>query len=396
MEPPPTTLRHHPNIMDFAGVALGGVTEYAPFACTCFGLAEPPRIHKPSAPSSLTEHALGTNTPEDIVGYITGETSLEHMERHKTVMLSYPIATSEKQRATFKFKHGQYCDHSTAFLTGCQFGASKSPSFVAEALFIDLTPGQVAAVVMQGVIKRGTWTSKEIRKKAVLGKVDKLPIEKFDELVALVAPDLSNLECVAVLRPEGAFPELLPIKIELKFLNIPFKWVSLTDLSYGSFALMLHRLERYSRCGHIPRSKRPPNVRYMHLADGTLLDTTHRARYIFTTSKDNQITATLRFGSKSIRYTENVEYEKIVIRGLTPRPKGDARIKVIIQRDTINFGGGQVVRIQDLGSNLDMRLSLREKPRDGIEEMGGDSVESPVQYAKPVYGIDGVIGELPE
>jgi hypothetical protein len=318
------------------------------------------------------------------------------MKRHKTAMLSYPIATSEEQRAAFKSKHGRYYDHCTAFLTGCQFGVSKSQSVVAEALFIDLTPGQVAAVVMQGVIKQGTWTSKEVREKAVFGKVDNLSIEKFDELVALVAPNLSNLECVAVLRPEGAFPDLLPIKIELKFVNIPFKWVSLADLSYGSSALIIHRLDRKSRCNTISRSRRLPNVRYMHLVDGTLLDITQRARYIFTTSKDNQITATLRLGTKSVRYTENVEYEEIVIRGLNPRPKGDARIKMIIQRDTINFGGGQVVTIQDLGSNFDVRLSLREKPRDGIEEIGGDSVDTPVQYAQPAYGIDGVIGELPE
>jgi hypothetical protein len=405
MDPPPT---HRPvtRIMDIhAGIALGGVTEDTPFACTCFDLAEPPRIHKPSISSPPTEHALSISTPEDTVGYIPGETNLEHMKRHKTFALSYPIVTSEEQqRATSKVVNGYngYCsNHCEAFLAGCQFGISESRGVV-EALFIDLTPSRVTAVVMQGVINKSKWTSEKVRETAVLGKVDKLSIENFDELISLVAPNLSILECVAVLRPEGAFPEPLPIKIELKFVNIPFKWLSLSDLTHGS-AMMLWRImaPQYTRCGRIV--KRTQNVHYVHLADGTLLDITQhdrhtsiKGRYIFTTSKDNQITATLQLGTKINQYGDCVEYEGIVIRGLEPRPKGNLRIKVMIEPDTVNIGGGKVAIIRDLDSNLDVRLSLREKTRDGIEEISDASVGTPVQYARPIYGIDGVIGELPE
>jgi hypothetical protein len=90
-----------------------------------------------------TEHALRTSTPEDIVGYIPGKTNLEHMKRHKTFALSYPIATSEEQqRATTKVVNaynGYYSNRCEALLAGCQFGISESRGVV-EALFIDLTP----------------------------------------------------------------------------------------------------------------------------------------------------------------------------------------------------------------------------------------------------------------
>jgi hypothetical protein len=256
---------------------------------------------------------------------------------------------------------------------------------------------------MQGVIDACRWIPKSVREKTVWGQVDTLTVEKFDELVTLVAPNLSTLECVAVLRPEGAFPELLPIKIELKFVNIPFKWVSLSDLSYGCAMLLYRRLGLEWRNPYRPGFKRSPDIYYVQLADGTFLDITQhdrpapiRTRCIFTNSKDNQITATLRFGTKSVRHKESAQYEEIVIRGLAPRPKGDARIKVIIERDTVTIGGGKVAIIQELDSKLDMRLSLIERPRDRIEEIGGTSVGTLVRYARPVYGIDGVIGELPE
>jgi hypothetical protein len=385
-----------------AGIALGSITEDVPFVCTRFDGVEPLRVHKPFIPYLPTKHALHSSNPEDIMSSIPRETNLEHMKHLRTFALSYPIATSDVQRATFEVVNRDCHDHCTAFLSACQFGVGNSQHIV-ESLFIDLTPGQVAAMVVQGVVDAGNWTPKDVREKAVLGKVDTMTVEKFDELVALVAPDLSILECVAVLRPEGAFPELLPIKLELKFVNIPFKLVSLADLSYGSAMLLYRRLGLESRRPYRRGFRRSPDIHYVELADGTFLDITKhdrpmpiKTRYIFTTSKDNQVTATVRFGTKSVRYKGSVEYEEFVIRGLEPRPKGDARISVILEHDTINIGGGQVVTIRDLGSNLDVSLLLREKQRNGIEEIGGTSVDAPVQYAQLAYRIDGVIGELPE
>jgi hypothetical protein len=231
--PPPS---RHLNIISrmtiHAGIALGSIAENAPFICTQFEGTDPSfRSYKSFIPSPPTEHRLHGSNPGEILGSISGRTDLKHMTHPRTLALSYPITTTEAQCAALKVVNQDSHDHCTAFLSACQFGIGNSQGVV-EVLFIDLTPGQVAAVVMQGVIHESNWTSKNVGGKVVLGEVDRLSIEKFDELVTPIAPNPSTLECVAVLRPEGVFPELLSITVELKFINIPFRWVSLADLSW--------------------------------------------------------------------------------------------------------------------------------------------------------------------
>jgi hypothetical protein len=376
-----------------AGIALGSITEDSPFACTRFEGAHHNNLwdFKPFIPSPPTEHKLHCSTPEDIVSSILTENCLEYVADQKTFTWSYPIATTGAQRVDLEAALGKDShNHCAAFLSACNFGALNSEGVV-EVLFIDLTPGQVAAMVMRGTIYGGKWTSKEPGKKIVLGEIQKLSIEKFDELVTLVAPNLPILQSVTVLRPEGAFPELLSIKFELKFINIPFKWVSLADLSYGSAMLLYRRLglecEPFGCGGNFSC----PDVYCVQLADGKFInisiydiDVRDRTWHIFTTSKDNQVTATLRlFGF----YTA---YDGVVVKGLTPGPKGTARIKVTFEYDGAN--SQSVVTIQDLGSNLNVRLPLRGEPWKETEEF--EDIFARVQDAQ--FGIDGVIGELPE
>jgi hypothetical protein len=286
----------------------------------------------------------------------------------KTFTSSYPIATTEARRVAFEAADKDFHDHCDAFLSFCSFGDINSQD-ITEILFIDLTPSQVAAMVTRGTIYGGQWTSKEPGKKIVLGEIDKLSIEKFDELVALVAPNLPTLQCVAVLRPDGAFPELLSIKVELKFINIPFKWVSLSDLSYGSAMLLYRRLGlEFTRfcCGGCVSS---PAGCCIQLADGNLVDispdslhTSGKVWNFFTTSNENQVTVTLRFSGW---YTI---YDEIVVKGLTPGPKGGARIRVMIEH--VNVTREMMATIQELGSNLNTKLTLRGRPRDQVEGVG--------------------------
>jgi hypothetical protein len=378
-----------------AGIALGSITEGAPLVCTRFEGADHNNrwSYKPFIPSPPTEHRLHGSNCGDIVNSISTETCLEYVADPKAFTWSYPIATTEAQRVAFEAADEHSHDHCTAFLSACSFGALNSQDVV-EVLFIDLTPGQVAAMVMRGAnYYGGQWTSKKPGKKIVLGEIEKLSIEKFDELVALVAPNLPTLQCVAVLRPEGAFPELLSIKVELKFINIPFKWVSLADLSCGSAMLLYHRLGLdYLEMPLFPGGySLYPDVYYVTLADGRLInisphnvDLGYRFWLFFTTSKDNQITATLRL------FGRNTVYDDLTIKGLAPGPKGSTRIKVTTEYDQVN--GGSVTTVQGLGSNLNVRLPLRGEPRNETE--GSDDIFTRVQYVQ--FGIDGVIGELPE
>jgi hypothetical protein len=252
------------------------------------------------------------------VNFILGEAKLEL----RTFALSYPIAATEAQSAVFKDANKGSHNHCTAILSACQFGINTQS--VVEVLFIDLTPGQVTAMVMQGVIDQGKWSCEKEGAKVVLGNVDQMSAQKLDELVTLVAPNLSTVQCVAILRPEGAFPELLSIKVELNFVNIPVRWVYLADLSYGSAMRLHHQLgpKRWSviSCGG-PYTPQPSW--YVQLAGGNFVEVVPAIKYksgqilhFFTTSKNNQVTATVRLAIRGFIY------DGLVIEGLTPNSKG--------------------------------------------------------------------------
>jgi hypothetical protein len=395
-----TSPTHHLNTFAsmniHAGIALGSIKEDSHFACTRFEGADRNNFwpFKSFTPSPPTEHTLHCSTPEDIVNSISRELDLEYMVDQKSFTWSYPIATTAAQRVAFDAADKNSHNHCDAFLSACHFG-DRNRQDSAEVLFIDLTPGQVAVMVMRGVIHSGQWTSKEPGKTVSLGELDGMSIEKFEEIVALVAPNLSILRCVAILRPEGAFPELLSIKVELKFINIPVQWLSLADLSYGSAMLLYRQLGlkfRSFRCGGCFSS---PNPCYIQLADGNLVNiapddlyTHSKVWNFFTTSKDEQVTATLRFS----RW--DTTYDELVVEGLTPGPKGGSRIRVMVEHD--NVTGEPVATIQELGSNLNAKLTLRVRPKDENE---GSVYRYPLVGARISYaqfGIDGVIGELPE
>ncbi|PVF98580.1 hypothetical protein CPB86DRAFT_797211 [Serendipita vermifera] len=372
----------------YAGIAVGRVAENAPFCCTRFTGSERRYLFDFAVtfnPSPPTEHMLSSDVPEEIVDSILTKANLRTVARKKAFTLSYPITTPQAHQVAFEVADQHAHDHCTAFLSACEFGVVSSEGVV-EMMFIDLTPGQVAAVVMQGVINEGRWISKKVRKKVTLGSVDKLSIQKVvDEIITPLAPDWSNLQCVGILRPEGAFPELLPIKMELQFINIPVRWLSLADLSYGSAMLLYRRVGLSFRSHFLCGTRRYNPPWYVELADGRLVNMLAYGytRYFFTTSKDYQATATLRLSRGDILYDE------VVIEGLIPKLKGVPRIKVTI--DT-GFAGQTTVTVQEWSSNLEVNLALTGGTY--IEATGNKWIRRyPI---KPVFGVDGVVGELPE
>ncbi|PVF90779.1 hypothetical protein CPB86DRAFT_821115 [Serendipita vermifera] len=97
----------------------------------------------------------------------------------------------------------------------------------------------------------------------------------------------------------------------------------------------------------------------------------------------DQATATLRLARGNILYNE------VVIEGLAPMLKGVPRIKVTVDA---GFAGQTTVTVQEWSSNLEVNLALTE--RTDIEITGNE--ETGRRPTKPVFGVDGVIGELPE
>ncbi|PVF98581.1 hypothetical protein CPB86DRAFT_784617 [Serendipita vermifera] len=101
----------------YAGIALGRITENAPFCCTRFKGSEDNNsflLVGPFDPSPATEHTLISDVPEEIVSSIP---DLETAARKMAFTLSYPITTSKAHRKAFEAMD-RYChDHCTAFLS---------------------------------------------------------------------------------------------------------------------------------------------------------------------------------------------------------------------------------------------------------------------------------------
>ncbi|PVF98582.1 hypothetical protein CPB86DRAFT_825625 [Serendipita vermifera] len=329
-------------------IALGSIVEGASFFCTRFEGVK--HSQQPFLSSPPTEHRLSGHQPAEIQGFISNEINMEPVPGRELFTFSYPIATSQEQHEAFLTVKESSHDHCKAFLSGCTFDTMQSE---------DLTPGQIGAMVVEGTIEDQRWKYKERRRMVILGDVAELSIrDVVDKLIAPIVPTLSALQCVGILRPEGAFPELPSIPLELCLNNIPVKWLSLADLSYGSASMLYHQqLFNYTK----------KHRRVSMLFNGSLVDLLlfkfREVRYFLTTSKDNQASATLGF------FKDAALSDEVVLRGLSLGLKGTARIKLTIEYSITT--PEWVVIIEELGSTAKTR-------------------------AMPVFGIDGVIGALPE
>jgi hypothetical protein len=150
LTPPLSPLNIVASMSIHAGIALGNIAQDSTFTCTRFEGAGHNNFwdFRPFIPSPPTEHTLHSSIPEDIMDSISREIDLEYVADQKTFTSSYPIATTEARRGAFEAADKDSHDHCDAFLSFCSFGDINSQD-IAEILFIDLTPGQVAAMVMR-------------------------------------------------------------------------------------------------------------------------------------------------------------------------------------------------------------------------------------------------------
>jgi hypothetical protein len=375
-----------------AGIALERIEEGASFYCTRFKSRSLCSIFLASLP---TEHKLSGHDPTKVGDLIRIQAGLGPSPRRlKLLAISYPITTSQEQRDVFQKAQESSHDHCTTFLDCCTFSSNKSEDVV-RALFIDLTPGQVAAMSVEGTIEYRRWKSMDGgEKKVVLGDVERLStLDIVDKLITPIIPELSALYCVGILRPEGAFPQLDITSLELRLGNIPVKWITLADLSYASAAMLWRQSMR-------PFPKQPDrNINSqdplcLQLVDGSLVDLIssgivsypgkRESPYFVTTSKADQVTATLRF------FRGPFPCGKVTIDGLSPGPKGAACIKFVVGFDHQIFK--TVVNVQVMGFNVERRIELKELSYDLKQKLPHE----PDKFVQPEFGIDGIIGAVPE
>jgi hypothetical protein len=179
------------------GIALSRIADQAPFFCT-----------KVSCSTSFgtdfespTEHLLEGHTLTEIIQTITNSFS-SNDRPIEVIAISCPIALSREQYEVLHRAYKHTHDHCAAFLKGCRFNV-KGMIDIAECLFLDLTPGQVAAKLVRGKINYGLWQLDDERTVAltVLGTVDELSTDDVvNKLVLPTVCSLDTIRCIGILQ----------------------------------------------------------------------------------------------------------------------------------------------------------------------------------------------------
>jgi hypothetical protein len=378
-----------------AGIALSRVADNAPFVVTRVdGAPHPATVADP------VEHKLeGLSVPEMMstferaVGFTT--TSIDN-----GFAITYPLMLPEEQRKPLedanRFKtFGHF--HAFANYYAQHHSSTTKQERDLQVLFIDLTPGQVAAKMSIGSFHSTNWyySGGSQGKEIALGNVDYMTTQ--DVVNKLINPTIGKsgtLNCIGILRPEGAFPDVSSSDLEAKFPDTLIKWVSLADLSHGIAMVMHSQLTTHDiQWTHATLISIPLGLILANGQTVTLIPAKHflpaGAKVLVTNSKDDQTTATLRFKKGLIPCGE------VVVQGLTPQPKGTARLRVIIDCDD---NGQPSVTVEESGAALRTagrleNLVTNHKSED-IDEY--NNAERSLKQILPVFGQDGVIGELPE
>jgi hypothetical protein len=365
-----------------AGIALSCIAAEPPFFCTTVKCSTP--YH--STFRTPTKHLSKGNTIINLL-------SSNGRPMDGVIAISYPIALCHKQYKNPYQNYDFTYDHCTAFLKGCWFNV-KEKIDTAQCLFLDLTPGQVAAKLVLGKINNGIWQdSGKDAVLTVLGKADELSVE--DVINKLVLPTVSNLDavqCIGILRPEKSFPNISSWDLSFHFPDIPLMWLSVAELSYGSARIAEHYTPVSKGVEYEDGVSTTATSLCIKLADGQLvtllpIGSTHPATGIFylTTSKDDQTTATLQFCK------DNTPCGGVMLEGLAPNSRGAVRIKVVVLFDCSRK---VTVTVQEPGSLKSTKTFLgymRTRfsfPSDPVRSFQGSK--------SPSFGIDGIIGELPE
>jgi hypothetical protein len=371
------------------GIALSRIADQAPFFCTKVSCS----TFFGTDFESPTEHLLEGHTLTGIIQTITNSFS-SNDGPIEVIAISCPIALPREQyevlHQAYKYTH----DHCMAFLKGCRFNV-KGMIDIAECLFLDLTPGQVAAKLVRGKINYGRWQLEDERTVAltVLGTVDELSTD--DVVNKLVLPTVSSLDairCIGILQPENSFPNISSWDLRFHFPDIPLLWLSVADLSHGSACVAEYHTPLIEMCDYDGGPDITATSLCIELADGQLVtllpigSTLPMSRLFYlTTSKDNQTTATLQFCK------DDVPCNRTTVEGLTPRSRGTTRVKVLARCDRFRE---TTVIIQELGSWEKTMVTL-ERTRTMISDPV-NPVRSFQWSESPSFGVDGIIGELPE
>jgi hypothetical protein len=378
-----------------AGIALSRLAYDAEFAIT--------QVDRDSSPTFLpsTHHRLfDSHTVDDIVNTFHGTVGFDGKLDFNGFTVSLPIGASSEQRVAFSSANNhRWCTHFEAWANSYAQSVTESRIY-AYILFIDLTPGQVASEALYGGIEDGRWIPiRDDTSNARLGTdiIESLSIDDvYSRLVRPIVHRNVKLYQVGILRPEGAFPDLSAKDMEDRFPSTPVQWVTLEQVSYGAAIIMNreHILPEFMQSSsNLVRTRISTGIA---VADGKVVTVVPRQVTLpiqqvvfFTTSQDDQATATAQLCLDAGPCAE------VTLKGLTPRLKGEAVIKV-----TLNIAkyGRTAVTMKEIGGNLQIEKVLGPvlDPYPSTTDVREANKESTGEQVEMTLGKDGVIGELPE
>ncbi|CAG8762534.1 13492_t:CDS:1, partial [Acaulospora colombiana] len=253
--------------------------------------------------------------------------------------IAYPIAATEQQREGFNSANRYSYDHFYSWVNGVAYNGRLG--WYIHFLLVDLTPGQIAAESGWGKPNVMRWAIELTHTKRVcLTEEEQQGVEGwnaqdvFDKLVQPIMHPNVKIRLVGILRPEGSLPNVSSSELEPKFNGVPVKWIDLTDISYGAATVIKQE-------GADPHLDRLGSGR-LSLPTGILLANDEtitvisantfypvQCTVLFTNSQDNQTTATVIIICGATACME------LTLHDLTPKPRGESRIKVTIGTKTI-------------------------------------------------------------
>ncbi|PVF92270.1 hypothetical protein CPB86DRAFT_197224 [Serendipita vermifera] len=382
-----------------AGIALGRLAYDAQFAITRVDGYPGPAIF-----CSPTTHTLSeAHTIKDMIEAFELVIDFDLTHDENGYAIAYPIASNFDQCKGVQnaklYSHDHF--HAWANEVGhsvCNDGESKQDVYL---LFVDLTPGQVASKVHYGNMYSWGWRYNWPGTKAiVLSEEEQQGTESwtsqdvFDKLVkSILPPHDKKLELVGILRPQGSFPNLSAFELGSMFNSVPIKWIQLTDISYGT-AMLMHSQALSYDLGKVPggpaKARLPAGIT---LANGKTITIVSACTYcpverklFFTNSQDNQTTATV----KIVRGI--TPFQKLTLEGLTPKPRGEARIKVIFE---IGRHGYTSLKIEEGGTDKKVYQSFESILYCDRLEMDAYEKQTTGKQIDMTIGADGIVGELP-
>ncbi|PVF92275.1 hypothetical protein CPB86DRAFT_791321 [Serendipita vermifera] len=380
-----------------AGIALSRLTYNAQFAITRVDGYPGPAVFCSPTTHTLSEAHRIKDMIEAFERVIDFDLALDE----NAYTIAYPIASNPEQREGLHNAKLYSHDHFHAWANGIGGYKDEEGKRDVWLLFVDLTPGQVASKVHHGSLNSWGWSySTTGAKAAILNEEEQQDVEGwtaqdvYDKLVrSVLPPDNKKFEQVGILCPEGSLPNLSASELESMLDSVPIKWMQLTDISYGAAMFMNRQALVYDSdqiiCGpaktYLPTGITLANGKTITMVPTRTFCPVER-KLFFTNSHDNQTAATV----KILRGT--IPFKKLTLEGLTPKPRGEARIKVTFE---IGEHGDTSLKIEECGTDKKVYQGFGSILYRSKLEMDAYEKETTNKQIEMTIGADGIVGELP-